>query len=194
MTSYQNTWRHNCKFKPLTHFHSFNKKWSTCSQPSCVFLQSSWSSSRRTAMSRAGGRTYPLTLETLTQLSCSWPPLSTTSSGLLPSTQWGRVSPASPHYDTRPVELVRSTTHTNVFGLKLISFHLFFYYLASTDLSGKIKFCSSSLLIKLQTTLTKTVFKNDMLWNSLHEYIWSVDVWFGNKTVLVFQNKEENIF
>lgn len=89
--------------------HSSNTKWSAFCQACRVSLQSSWSSSRRTAGSRAGGRTCLLTLETSTQSSCSSPHSSTTSSGSLPSIQWARVSPAAPHHDIRPVEQVRRT-------------------------------------------------------------------------------------
>lgn len=91
-----------------------NSKCSTFSVAGCVSLQSSWSSLRRTAGSQADGRTCPLTPGTSTLSSCSWLPSSTTSSGSSPSTRWARVSPAAPPHDTRPVELVRSTTHTHL--------------------------------------------------------------------------------
>lgn len=81
---------------------------------SFVSPQSSWSSLKRTAGSRGGGRTCLLILETSTLSSCSLPPLSTTSSGSSPSTQSVRVIPVAPHPDTRQVELVRSTTCTHL--------------------------------------------------------------------------------
>lgn len=128
MTWYKNTWTHSCRWSPtgargslkilenilnpVRNLTAFQWQWcSAFSQARCVSLQSSWSSLRRTAGSQAGGRTCPLTPGTSTLSSCSSPPLSTTSSGSSPSTQWARVSPAAPHHDTRPAELVRSTTH-----------------------------------------------------------------------------------
>lgn len=84
------------------------------SHSGCSFfsLQNSWSSLRRTTGSQASGRICLLTPETLTLWSCSSPPLSTTSSGSLPSTQLVTVTQAARHYVTRQVVLVRNTLET----------------------------------------------------------------------------------